>query len=161
MFVEVAEAEGEAVPVDGSLSEQESTKRDGKRTAKNDPEVPRDSATRRKEVINSLFEKPDNEAEKIKQTSGVQPKAEATKKPPRLPVNPVPLREDGELLLKPAEPNTKRPAPPPLPESAEEAATSTVDPEAGYVAAGSLLVVPASWRQQWRKRLRYWRAVVS
>ena len=161
VFIEVAEAEGEAVPIDGSLSEQEATKRDGKRTAKNDPEVPRDSATRRKEVINSLFEKPDNEAEKIKQTSGELPESEATKQPPHLPLSPVPLGEDGELLLKPAEPNTERLAPPPLPEPADQAETSAVDVDASYVAAGSLLVVPAGWRQRWRKRLRYWRAVVS
>lgn len=160
-FLKVAEAEEEATPEDKTLSEQEAAERDRKRTAKNDPELPRDNATRRKEVINSLFEKSNNEADKIKQTAGKQPETEATKQPPRLPLNPVPLSEDGELLLKPVEPNTERPAPPPLPEPADEAATSAVEVDASYVAAGSLLVVPASWRQRWRKRLRYWRAVVS
>lgn len=160
VFLKVADADGEAASEDETLSEKEAAGRDSKRTAKNDPEVPRDNSTRRKEVINSLFEKQDKDAEKIKQTSGEQPESEARQQPPRLPLSPVPMSEDGELLLKPAEPDTDRPAPPPLPEAAEET-TSTVDVEASYIAAGSLLVVPASWRQRWRKRLRYWRAVVS
>lgn len=161
VFLEVADADSETDSEDETLSEKKAAERDRKRTAKNDPEVPRDKSTRRKEVINSLFENQDKEADKIKQTSGEQPGTEATKQLPRLPLSPVPLSEDGELLLKPAKPETDRPAPPPLPEPAEEAATSAVDVEATYVAAGSLLVVPASWGQRWRKRLRYWRAVVS
>ena len=161
VFLEVADADNETDSEDETLSEQEAAERDSKRTAMNDPEVPRDKSTRRKEVINSLFENQDKEADKIKQTSGEQPGTEATKQLPRLPLSPVPLSEDGELLLKSVEPKDDRPAPPPLPEPAEEAATSAVDVEATYVAAGSLLVVPASWGQRWRKRLRYWRAVVS
>lgn len=164
LFFELAEVEGEAVPEDEPLSEQEAAERDKKRTAKNDPDVPRDNSTRRKEIINSLFEQQGKESEKVKQTSGEQRKAEDSKQAPRLPLSPVPLNKDGELLLKPTasdRPESDRPAPPPLPEPTDDGLTSAVDTGASYAAAGALIAVPANWKQRLRKRLRYWRAVVS
>lgn len=152
-FLDLAEREEDTPMDDPPENVQE---RDRTRTATNDPT---DSSSRRKEVINSLFEQSRRESGKLQQTSG----DEVENPQPQVPLSPVPLDEAGELLLKPVEserPAANRKAPPPLPEPGDENMTA-IDVGTGAVTASVLMIVPAGWKQRLRKRLRYWNAVVS
>jgi CSLREA domain-containing protein len=141
------------------LTKEEST--DGERTVKNERETADDPTSRRENVINSLFEKKsDDTSLKVQPASGEKLDADKVTPPARLPLSLVPLTEDGELLLKPAL-DESRPAPPPLPEPAEDGSTSAVDVTVHPAAAAVAAVVPFDWKQRLRKRLRYWQAVVS
>ncbi|MDA0590578.1 MAG: hypothetical protein O2820_14800 [Planctomycetota bacterium] len=148
-------------PADLQLTKDESTEPDGDRTAKNERKAADDPTSRRENVINSLFEKKGDAASRqVQPASGEKRDPEATPAPARLPLSPVPLSEDGELLLKPARENS-RPLPPPLPEPADDGSTSAVDVSVYPMAAAAMAVVPLDWKRRLRKRLRYWQAVVS
>ena len=153
--------ESNSKPADLQLTKDESTKPDGERAAKNEREAADDPTSRRENVINSLFEKKGDAASRqVQPASGEKPYSEATPAPARLPLNPVPLTEDGELLLKPTRENS-RSTPPPLPEPADDGSTSAVDVSVYPVAAAAMTAVPFDWKRRIRKRLRYWQAVVS
>ena len=148
-------------PADLQLTRDESTEPDGERTVKNEREAADDPTSRRENVINSLFEKKGDAASRqVQPASGEKPDSRATPAPARLPLSPVPLTEDGELLLKPARENSL-PLPPPLPEPADDGSTSAVDVSVYPVAAAAMAVVPFDWKRRLQKRLRYWQAVVS
>jgi CSLREA domain-containing protein len=153
--------ESDSNPSDLQLTQEESPDLNGERTAKNEREAADDPTSRRENVINSLFEKKGDDASReIIPASGETPDSEATPAPARLPLSPVPLTEDGELLLKPAR-KKSRPAPPPLPEPAEDGSANAADVSVHPAAAAAMAVVPFGWKQRLRKRLRYWQAVVS
>lgn len=158
--VTIADADPELIPGDNPHSPDEPKQRDPKRTATNDPELPRDTNDRREKIINSLFQQKGEGSGAVQPTSG-KPTDNAPTRPARLPLNPVPLDKDGRLLLNPAG-ETNRPVPPPLPEPGDDSATSAIDAVADPVAAAAAVaIVPAGWKQRLRKRLRYWQAVVS
>lgn len=149
----------ESTPKNRQLPDGTATEPRKERTATNEPEIPREKTGRREEVINSLFEKPENDRDQVKQTSGEEIDSPAKPTPPsRLPLNPVPLDEDGRLLLEPTR-ETDRPLPPPLPEPADRS-TSAVD-AAINPAAAALSIVPARWQVRLRKRLQYWWSVMA
>jgi CSLREA domain-containing protein len=146
-------------PAELQLTKGEST--DGERTAKNERESTDDPTSRRENVINSLFEKASDNSSRQVQPAKSESSETATTPPGRLPLNPVPLTEEGELLLKSARENA-RPVPPPLPGPADDGSTSSVDVSVHPAAAAAVFVVmPVGWKQRLRKRLRYWQAVVS
>lgn len=153
--------ESNSEPVELQITKDESVDPDSVQTAKNETKAPRGNPGQREEVIKSLFEQKGETPDSIQQTSGSKPGDEQSAPPARLPISTVPFDEDGHLLLQPIE-RTSRRIPPPLPEVKDDGATTAVDAVATPVAAtAAAIVVPASWKQRWRKRMRYWESVVS